>query len=513
MKQLFAKKSIQGLIDEMAGEHRLRRVLGPVSLTSLAIGSIIGTGIFVLVGKAANQTAGPSLVLSFVAAGITCVFAALCYAEFASMAPVAGSAYTYTYVTLGELLAWIIGWDLILEYGVCAAAVAHGWSHYMQDLLGMFGIKIPHLVHTAPFEYVPEAGQFAATGSWIDLPAIAISLLVTVVLVYGIRESAGFNAGMVIVKTSIVLVVIAVGAFYFDIANWQNFAPYGYGGISFFGNTVIGQEDAGGKPVGMMAGAAIIFFAYIGFDSISTHAEEARNPRRDVPIGILASLFICTALYIGVAAVLTGMVPYYELDLDAPISKAFGSIGLPWAQLLVGIGAVVGITSVLTVSLLSQPRVLMAMARDGLLPPRFFGAIHPRFCTPWKSTILTGVLVALMAGLLPLDVLADMTNIGTLLAFTVVCAAVLIMRYTHPDLDRPFRAPLMPWVPICGILCCLLLMFSLPWENWVRLAVWLVVGLVIYYFYGRKHSVLGKELRGEITKHGVSPAGVPIQTK
>ena len=511
MKQLFGKKSLQVLLNEMGGEHRLRRVLGPVSLSALGIGAIIGTGIFVLVGQAAHDKTGPALMLSFVVAGMACVFAALCYAEFASMAPVAGSAYTYAYATLGELLAWIIGWDLVLEYTVAAATVAHGWSHYVQDLLGILGIELPRTIQTAPFDYNPVSGAFEATGALVDLPAMLIATLITFVLIVGIRESARFNAGMVIVKLAIVLFVIAVGAFYVDSANWQPFAPYGFSGISFFGKTILGQEGKGGEPLGMLAGASIIFFAYIGFDSVSTHAEEAKNPRRDVPIGIIASLVICTVLYIAVAAVLTGMVPYDQIEIDAPVSKAFERTGLRGAQLLISIGAITGITSVLLVMMLSQPRVLLAMARDGLLPPSFFGAVHPRYKTPWKSTILTGVCVCVMGGLLPLRVLAELVNIGTLLAFVIVCAAVLIMRRTNPDAERPFRAPLVPLVPLLGIAFCLLLMFSLPPENWYRLGAWLVLGLAIYFLYSKRHSVLGKELRGEIAAHGVSPAGVPTQ--
>lgn len=509
MKQLFARKSLQVLLEEMSGEHRLRRVLGPVSLSALGIGAIIGTGIFVLVGQAAHDKTGPALMLSFVVAGLACIFAALCYAEFASMAPVAGSAYTYAYATLGELLAWIIGWDLVLEYTVAAATVAHGWSHYFQDLLGIFKITLPEAIRTSPFDYDPGVGQFVSTGSVIDLPAVIIAAIITMVLVVGIRESAGFNAGMVIVKVAIVLFVIVVGSFYVDPSNWQPFAPFGYSGISIFGETVVGQEGKGGEPLGMLAGASIIFFAYIGFDSISTHAEEAKNPRRDVPIGIITSLLFCTILYIAVAAVLTGMVPYTDIKIDAPVSNAFERVGLTWAQLLVSVGAITGITSVLLVMMLSQPRVLLAMARDGLLPPRFFGDVHPRFRTPWKSTILTGIIVATMGGLLPLRVLAELVNIGTLLAFVIVCAAVLVMRKTHPDAERPFRAPLVPLVPILGIGFCLLLMFSLPGENWLRLGAWLLLGMVVYWLYGRRHSVLGRELRSEIVAHGVSPAGMP----
>jgi APA family basic amino acid/polyamine antiporter len=490
LSQLLARKPLKALLDEVHGEQRLHRVLGPVQLSSLGVGAIIGTGIFVLVGVAAHDRTGPALMLSFVVAGLTCVFAALCYAEFASMVPVAGSAYTYAYATLGELLAWIIGWDLVLEYAVASSTVAHGWSHYFQDLLAFFGWALPHAVTNAPFDFDPATGQLVATGTVLDLPAIIITVLVTMILVKGIRESASFNAGIVILKVAVVLFVIAVGAFYVNPANWTPFAPFGLTGVSFFGNTLFGQTGPAGEPVGMLAGAAIVFFAYIGFDSVSTHAEEARNPSRDVPIGIITSLVLCTVLYIAVAGVLTGMVPYNQLDIDAPVSDAFRQAGLPWAQLLISVGAIAGITSVLLVMMLSQPRIFFAMARDGLLPRGFFGAVHPRFRTPWKSTILTGICVSIMAAFLPLRILAELVNIGTLLAFVIVCAAVLIMRKTHPDAERPFRAPLGPVVPILGILSCLLLMFSLPVENWVRLAVWLVLGLVVYFAYGHRHSLL-----------------------
>ncbi len=493
MNQLFLRKPLSVLLEEVRGEQRLRRVLGPVQLSSLGVGAIIGTGIFVLVGVAAHDRTGPALMLSFVAAGLTCVFAALCYAEFASMVPVAGSAYTYAYATLGELFAWIIGWDLILEYAVASSTVAHGWSAYFQDFLAFFGVQIPRVFSNAPFDFDPATGQLAATGTWFDLPAIVIVALVTVILVKGIKESASFNAGIVMVKIVVVLFVIAVGAFYVNPDNWRPFAPFGLTGISFFGNTLFGQTGPAGEPVGMLAGAAIVFFAYIGFDSVSTHAEEARNPSRDVPIGIIVSLVLCTILYIAVAGVLTGMVPYSQININAPVSDAFRQVGLPWAQLLISIGAVAGITSVLLVMMLSQPRIFLAMARDGLLPREFFGAVHDRFRTPWKSTILTGVFVAVMAALLPLRILAELVNIGTLLAFVIVCAAVLIMRRTHPEAHRPFRAPLGPIVPVLGIMSCLILMFSLPPENWYRLAGWLLIGLVIYFAYSRKHSTLAAE--------------------
>jgi amino acid transporter len=638
-QQLFATKSLQVLLDEMAGDHRLKRALGPVTLTALGIGAVIGAGIFVATGAAAKDVAGPALMVSYVVAGVTCIFAALCYAEFASMAPVAGSAYTYAYTTLGELLAWIIGWDLVLEYAVGAATVANGWSGYFQSVLVKLGIAVPMVVSGAPHKYdqghllpnvvadypikvvqkqldeekplrvdgseKPAKGNFwvfvikehkdgadvernVVAGpvgdpaiesklkdgsapvevtqkvmetkekpvSWADgeckpangvywvfsakeqrekttvvagevgapaveaqlqnpqralvnLPAILVVALVTVVLVKGISESAGANALMVAIKVAAVLFVIAVGAFYVRRTNWtSNFAPYGWTGVGFFGIPVLGRTNAEGDPIGVLAGAAIIFFAYIGFDSVSTHAEEAKNPRRDVPIGIIASLVVCTILYIGVVAVLTGMVPFQQLSKDAGVSDAFKDAGLDWAQFIIAVAGVAGITSVLLVMMLSAPRVFLAMARDGLVPRGFFADVHPRFRTPWKSTIAIGIFVATMTALLPIDALLHLTNIGTLFAFVIVCAAVLVMRRTNPEAPRPFRCPLVPVVPALGIAACLLLMLSLPAANWWRLFGWLALGLCIYFFYGRHHSLLGKELRGEIGKHGVSPAGM-----
>lgn len=493
VKKLLAKKPLQLLLDEMEGDNRLRRILGPIELTSLGIGCIIGTGIFVLTGIAAHDKAGPALTMSYTVAGIACIFAALCYAEFASMVPVAGSAFTYAYATLGELFAWIIGWDLVLEYTVASATVAHGWSKYFQDFIGIFGLKVPKVFSNAPFDFDPALGKLIPTHTWVDLPAIVIALVVTVILVKGIKESAWFNSAMVIVKVGIVLFVIAVGAFFVKPENWHPFAPFGWTGISFFGKTLFGQTGEGGVPLGMLAGSAVIFFAYIGFDSVSTHAEEARNPQRDVPIGIIASLVICTILYIAVTAVVTGMVPYDKISVEAPLSNAFAQAGLPWAQFLISLGAVVGITSVLLVLMLSQPRVFLAMARDGLVPRSFFGAVHEKFRTPWKSTILTGLLVATMGALIPLRVLAELVNIGTLLAFVIVCIAVMVMRRTYPDARRPFRCPWVPVIPILGILMCAMLMFSLPSENWWRLIVWLALGLVIYFCYGRRHSVMRQQ--------------------
>jgi len=500
--QLFARKPLWMLQEEMKGENRLRRVLGPWHLTALGVGAVIGTGIFVLTGQAAHDKAGPALTLSFVAAGIACIFAALCYAEFASMAPVAGSAYTYAYATLGELFAWIIGWDLVLEYAVASMTVAHGWSKNFQDILASAGYPFPKALGNSPFDYDPSVGHMLATGSYFDLPAVLIAAAVTYVLVKGIRESAGLNTAIVALKVGIVFFVIIAGAFYINPANWHPFAPYGYTGLSFFGHTVAGTTDAGGHPVGVLAGAAIIFFAYIGFDSVSTHAEEAINPQKDVPFGIIVSLIGCTILYILVAGVLTGMVPTPQINIETPVSDAFRQAGLPWARVLVSTGAVAGITSVLLVMMLSQPRVWLAMARDGMVSEKFFGAVHEKFRTPWKATILTGVIVAIGGGLLPLRILADLTNIGTLFAFVVVCAAVLIMRRTHPDLPRPFRAPLGMATPVLGIITCLILMFSLAPENWWRLFIWLAIGLFVYFGYSRKHTVMARYARGEIKEPG-----------
>ncbi len=489
MNALFRTKSVDVLLAELAGEHQLRRVLGPWSLTALGVGAIIGAGIFVLTGLAANQYAGPALALSFVVAGTGCALAALCYAEFAAMVPVAGSAYTYAYATLGELFAWIIGWDLVLEYAVASSTVAHGWSHYFTSFLGIFGITLPAMWIQNPFDYDPATASWILTGAVCNLPAGLVVLFITVILVIGIRESASFNAAMVVLKLVVVVFVIVLGAGYVETKNWTPFMPYGVPGV--------------------FKGAAYIFFAYIGFDSVSTHAEEARNPQRDVPFGIITSLLLCTLLYILVAAVLTGMVPYDKIDIDAPVARAFGARGLHVAEFLISLGAVVGITSVLLVLLLSQARVLLAMARDGLIPKSFFAAVHPRFRTPYKATILTGVLVALIGAIFPLKLLADLVNIGTLMAFVIVCAAVIVMRRTNPNLERPFRAPFVPLVPILGILMNLTMMFSLGWENWLRLAVWLLIGFVIYFGYGRHNSIMAHELRTEIARGGASPAGHP----
>lgn len=487
MSQLLAKKPLEVVVGH-AQENRLHRALGPWSLTAIGIGGVIGAGIFVITGEVAKNTAGPALMVSYVLAGITCLMAALCYAEFAAMTPVSGSAYTYAYTTLGEIFAWVIGWDLILEYAVGAATVANGWSNYLQSIFKKFGAELPATLQSAPIAY--KNGVFHMTDAVVNLPAVIIVAILTAILVKGIKESAAVNAIMVAVKVGAVLFVILVGMFFVTTSNWSPFAPYGWSGLSFFGEHVAGQR-AGDKPLGMIAGAALIFFAYLGFDAVSTQAEEAKNPQRDLPIGIIASLLICTVLYIAVVAVLTGMVPYGELDEKAGVSTAFKQRGLPWAELLIAAAGLAGITSVLLVMLLGSSRILMAMSRDGLLP-KFFSEVHGKFRTPWKGTIVVGIFAAAMAGLLPLGALLELTNIGTLFAFAVVCGAVLVMRRTNPTAHRPFRCPWVPVVPVVGILLCLMLMMSLPANNWYRLFAWLGIGLVIYFGYGRRHSLIGQ---------------------
>jgi len=503
---LFRTKPIA---KDPAADTGLKRDLTAFDLTMLGIGAIIGAGIFVLTGISAATQSGPAIVLSFVVAGVACLFAALCYAEFAAAVPVSGSAYTYAYASLGELLAWLIGWDLVLEYAVGAALVANGWSGYLQSVLGSFGVALPRAISGAVVRYDPQLGRLVATGSLVNLPAVAIVAALMVVLIAGIRESARFNAVMVVIKLSTVLFVIAVGAFHVDPRNWHPFAPYGMTGVVLFGKTLLGHADAGGRPVGMLAGAALAFLAYLGFDAVSVQSEEARRPQRDVPIGILASLALCTVLYMGVIAVLTGMVRYDRLDMEAPLANAFAQVGLGWAKLLIALAGVAGITTVLLVLLMALPRILLAMARDGLLPRGVFAAVHPRFRTPHKATLATGLFVAAITAFLPLDLLLNLVNLGTLLIFVVVCAAIPVLRRRHPEAERPFRAPWVPLVPILGVLCCLLLMLSLPAENWLRLGVWLALGAAIYFAYGRRHSLLAREAKSEAAER----AGPPIEDR
>jgi APA family basic amino acid/polyamine antiporter len=463
---LLKTKSIEQLVGDVEhGGRALRRSLTAWDLTLLGIGAIIGTGIFVLTGTAAANQAGPAIILSYAAAGMACAFAALCYAEFASMIPIAGSAYTYAYATLGEIFAWMIGWDLILEYAVGSMTVAIGWSGYFQRILAGFGLHLPAWMAAAPG---------SAPGAVINLPAMLIVLAIMVLLIVGIRESAKFNAVMVAIKIAAVLFFLVAGFWYVEPANWTPFMPYAWSGV--------------------MTGAAVVFFAYIGFDAVSTTAEEAKNPRRDLPIGIIASLIICTLLYVAVAAVLTGIIPVVQFRgdaqfLNAPVAYALTVIGQDWAAGLVSAGAVAGITSVLLVMLMSQPRIFFAMSRDGLLP-RGVSQVHPRFQTPYITTIITCVVVSIVAALVPIQVVGEMTSIGTLFAFVVVSMAVVVLRATRPDAHRPFKVPGGAVIPVLGVLSCLYLMVSLSVMTWVRLLVWLDIGMLIYWFYGRTHSPL-----------------------
>jgi basic amino acid/polyamine antiporter, APA family len=475
---LLKTKSIERCVSDAEDRGKaLRRSLTALDLTLLGIGAIIGTGIFVLTGIAAANQAGPAIVVSYMVAGLACAFAALCYAEFASMLPVAGSAYTYAYATLGEVFAWMIGWDLILEYAVGSMTVAIGWSGYFQRILAGFGVALPAWMTAAPA---------AAPGSLINLPAMIIVLLIMVLLVIGIRESARFNAAMVAIKIVAVLFFLVAGVWYVEPANWSPFMPYAWSGV--------------------MTGAAVVFFAYIGFDAVSTTAEEAKNPTRDLPIGIIASLVICTLLYVAVSAVLTGIVPVvdYRQDaqfLNAPVAYALSVINLDWAAGLVSAGAVAGITSVLLVMLMSQPRIFFAMSRDGLLP-QGVSKVHPTFQTPYITTIITCVIVAIVAALVPIQVVGEMTSIGTLFAFVVVCLAVMVLRVTRPDTHRPFRVPGGHVIPVLGVLSCLYLMVSLSVMTWVRLLVWLDIGMLIYWFYGRTHSPLADPGEAAARSHG-----------
>jgi APA family basic amino acid/polyamine antiporter len=521
MGNLMAKKPMDWLLNEAkaTGEHTLKRTLGPVSLTALGIGAVIGAGIFVLSGLGAHY-AGPGLMLSFVISGFGCALAGLCYAEFAAMIPLAGSAYTYAYAALGELVAWIIGWDLTLEYAMGASTVSSGWSNHFIELLNVIHLKIPlwlaydhwtalrtaenivarQMAHNAnpgmmetSNAFLTKVGDIISAQSpqlvqqahdligaphlfgidiGFNLPAFCIALVITAILVIGIKESATFNAGIVAIKVGVVLFIILLGMHYVNTANWghdwASFAPRGISGIG--------------------EGAAYIFFAYIGFDAVSTTAQEAKNPQRDLPIGLLASLVVCTVLYILVAAVLTGLVPWKEINIEAPLAVAFLDRGLTKASYLITAGALAGLTSVMLVMLLGQTRVLYSMANDGLLPRKFFAAIHPKFRTPYKNTILVGILAAIVGSTVPIDDISRMVNIGTLLAFVIVCASIIVLRKTNAEQARPFRTPWVPLVPVLGILVNGYMMYKLGWINWARLIIWLGIGLVVYFAYSRKHS-------------------------
>ncbi len=515
---LFVRKLV-GEMAEQAEQSGLRRVLGPWQLTALGVGAIIGAGIFSATGTAiaggpGHLGAGPGLMLSYVGVAVACGFAALCYAEFASMIPEAGSAYTYAYATLGELIAWIIGWDLIIEYAVGNIAVAVSWSGYFQELMRGFGLAFPewlasdyltasqgaHAVQAALAQHVPVASlpvevrgaadAFAAAPRLLgipvifNLPAILIVAAITWVLVRGVRESAWFNTAMVVVKLGFLLLFLAIGTAYVRPENWHPFMPHGLKGV--------------------WVGASLIFFAYIGFDAVSTAAEESRNPKKDMPFAIIASLIITTILYVAVTAVLTGLVPWQALGTAEPLATAFVNRGMNISAGLISFGAIVATTSVLLVFQLGQPRIFYSMARDGLLPP-WAARIHPRYHTPHVTTILTGIFVAGFAAVAPIGAVIELTNIGTLFAFILVAIGIIVLRWREPGRTRPFRTPLVPLVPALAVLSCLGLALGLPWVTWVRFAVWLVIGLVIYFMYGRKHSVLQRRLRGETVQTSIPP--------
>jgi len=482
--QLFATKSVDELHEQESSGNELRRALTATQLTLLGIGGVIGTGIFVLTGVAAAQNAGPALALSFIIAGIGCTFAGLCYAEFAAMIPVSGSAYSYSYATLGEGVAWFIGWNLILEYLFAVATVSVGWSGYAVSLLDQLHFHIPDALSHAPLDQVGTSLHFVRTGAIINLPAMAIVAAIASICYIGIKQSASFNSVIVTIKVTVIVLFILFGVSYINSANWHPFVPPNSGTWGTFG------------PSGVLAAAGVIFFAYIGFDAISTAAQESKNPQRDMPIGILASLVICTILYVAVALVLTGMVSYKELNVPAPVALALDKYeGLHWLGIPVKLGAVAGMTSVMLVMTIAQARIFFAMARDGLMP-KAFGRVHPKFRTPSTGTIVTGVSAAIIGGLFPVNVLGHLVSIGTLAAFVTVCLGVLILRRTRPDLRRPFRAP-WPWVTCSlGALICGTMMLSLGKATWIRLLVWTAIGVLVYVFYGYRHSRVRAAMKG-----------------
>jgi basic amino acid/polyamine antiporter, APA family len=477
---LFIRKPLQLIIDERNGdEHKLKKVLGAKSLVALGIGAIIGAGLFSLTGIAAGDHAGPAVVLSFIVAAVGCAFAGMCYSELASMIPVAGSAYTYAYATMGELMAWIIGWDLVLEYAVGAATVSISWSRYVTSLLGDFGIHFPAQFAMCPFEttLLPDG---ATVYGIINLPAVLIIVIISALLMRGIRESARVNETIVVIKLAVVFIFIAVGLFYIKKLNYSPFIPPNTGTFGEFGWS------------GIMRGAGIIFFAYIGFDAVSTAAQEAHNPHRDIPIGVIGSLAICTVIYVVFSFVLTGMVNYELFKGNAaPVATAIDITPYPWLHKLIKLGVIAGFSSVILVLLLGQSRIFYSMSRDGLLPS-LFADIHPRWHTPWRSNLLFMGFISLFSGLVPITKLGHMTSIGTLFAFVIVCTGVMILRAVHPEWPRPYKAPLVPLVPLAGIIVCLLMMFSLGVDTWLRLIIWLAIGIFIYLTYSRFHSRFGK---------------------
>lgn len=503
-KKIFTTKPIDQILNESEVKTGLKRTLSATNLTTLGIGAIIGAGIFVITGQAAAQYAGPAILISFIISGVACAFAGLCYAEFASMIPIAGSAYTYAYATMGEFFAWLIGWDLILEYLFAASTVSVGWSGYVVSFLKDFGVHIPAyltaatgavLVDAPGVGWVPETknliAELAANGvdvanlpqmiAWVNLPAMFIIALLTILLVIGIKESANFNNIMVIVKVSVIILFIAIGFFFVKSANWTPFIPPNTGEFGHFGWS------------GIFRAAGVIFFAYIGFDAVSTAAQEAKNPRRDMPIGIMGSLGISTILYILVAIVLTGIVSYTMLNVADPMAVGVNSLGegMFWLRPIIKIAAIAGLSSVILVMMLGQPRIFYSMSNDGLLPP-VFSKVHPKYRTPYVSTILTGSVAMIFAGILPISVLSELVSIGTLLAFVIVCIGIIVLRKTKPGIHRPFRTPWVPLVPILGAGVCLAQMIALPYDTWLRLLIWMGIGFLIYFFYSVKHSKFHK---------------------
>lgn len=471
MKDIFRTKSIKTLIKETEGEKSLKKSLGAFELTMLGIGAIVGSGIFVLTGVAAAKFSGPALVISFIVAGLACAFAALCYAEFAAMIPVAGSAYTYGYAALGEVWAWIIGWDLILEYAVAIGAVAIGWSGYIVNLFKNMGINLPASLVASPYE-----------GGIVNLPAMLIIGIISILLIIGVKESAKFNNLIVAIKLAIIFLFIFLAVSHVKPANWQPFMPYGFNGV--------------------LQGAAYVFFAYIGFDAVSTAAEEVKNPQKDLPKGIIASLLICTVLYIVVSAILTGVVPYLNyINTAAPVAFALEQIGINWGSALVSVGAVFGLTSVLLVMMFGQTRIFFAMSRDGLLP-EVIGGINKKTKTPVNSTIIVGVATAIISGFLPIGIVSELTNIGTLAAFIIVSLGIVVLRKKRPDIKRSFKCPLVPVTPIISAIACFGLILQLETATKIRFVVWFALGIVVYLAYGRRHSTMNNEIRDEKVGEG-----------
>jgi APA family basic amino acid/polyamine antiporter len=481
LKNLFRKKNIVAILHEAETTNGgLKRTLTAPNLVALGIGAIIGTGIFVITGQAAAEYAGPALTISFMVSALACIFAGFCYAEFAAMIPVSGSVYSYSYATIGEFLAWFIGWDLVLEYLFACSTVAVGWSGYMQSLLSGWGIHIPQHLTQSTFEHIN--GEWLLTGSMFNFPAVCIVAIITALLLTGVRQSAGVNSVIVIIKVIVILMFIGFGLSYIDTSNWVPYIPENTGEYGHFGWS------------GIMRGAAVVFFAYLGFDALSTAAQETKNPQKDMPKGILISLAVCTLLYVAVTAVLTGIVHYSELHVDAPIALAIDKAGqgLAWMSPFIKLGAIAGISSVILVMMMGQSRIYYAISKDGLLPS-IFSKVREKRGVPHNAIVFSGIATGTIAGLFPLSVLSELVSIGTLMAFAIVCISVMVLRKTHPELKRPFKVPFVWVIPSLGALFCIIQMASLPWTAWERLILWMLVGIVIYFVYGRRNSLLGRK--------------------